>query len=809
MIEIETLGTPGVRRDGEPVSLPTKQLAVLLYLALAPNRALRRDTLLAVFWPESDDGRARAALRQTLRGLRRQLGTDVFVTRGDDEISLQADLVACDLAAHEATLAADGDGNRVLASEPFLHGFHLTGCPAFEQWVDERREGVRRAERAALRRLAEQADEAGSDDAAEWWGRLVRADPLDARAMVSLIEALVRRGEPARAVAEYDAYRDRLHRDWDLSPDPIVERALANAQTERNLGAAPAPKAVPAAPVLPPAPPPAEVGSRSRRPRTRYAIAAMTTAVVALLFAVAKGILWRSPSDIPVVAIRSFENLTGDSLYDRVARSLARGIVDAGASLDIIRMLPPDADDNTNRTLEVTGTIQPRNDSVEFQVRIVDLAAGRVLPAPVPVRASRDEPWERLEIVEARALGGLAYYASDFSQTRCLERRPPSWEAYQAYRMGVQLYLHSSPAQRADSAFRRALQLDPTYTEAYLRLARIHIQDWPILDSLARAMRANIDHPTAADRLAIEKMEAVAQLDWRRAMLAARSLAECMPEERLDVGINAVYLRRSQEAVDAFRELGRAPWTKEFWLYWFFYQAALHQLGEYQEERRITAEAERWVPRYRGFLSQADRRARIALGDVESVTRELSAGTIWNSGIEPYEYLAHGAPDAAADHWERVLRTWAADSTNWRLRSQAAMAWQLLGRPEETIEHLTRWLTLDRGDRGPADIVMLHGALGTAYARAGNRRAADSVLANLVRDPPQEIDESAYLAGARIAAQLSNKEQAVRLLTQAFGAGIRTHPQLMPHQSYIYWHSDPDLLPLRGYAPFDELVAVR
>lgn len=54
MLRLTTLGTIRLERDGEAVPVPQpKRVALLAYLALARPRGLhRRDTLLAMFWPE-------------------------------------------------------------------------------------------------------------------------------------------------------------------------------------------------------------------------------------------------------------------------------------------------------------------------------------------------------------------------------------------------------------------------------------------------------------------------------------------------------------------------------------------------------------------------------------------------------------------------------------------------------------------------------------------------------------------------------------------------------------------------------------
>jgi DNA-binding SARP family transcriptional activator len=65
---IEVDGTPQPGRSGQP-----SRSALLLLLAL--DREVTRESATALLWPESDDERARQAMRQTLYLLRRDLGT--------------------------------------------------------------------------------------------------------------------------------------------------------------------------------------------------------------------------------------------------------------------------------------------------------------------------------------------------------------------------------------------------------------------------------------------------------------------------------------------------------------------------------------------------------------------------------------------------------------------------------------------------------------------------------------------------------------------------------------------------------------
>src|SRR5947207_6706089 len=65
-----------------------RRLALLAYLAAAtPRDFQRRDSLVALFWPELDQKHARAALREALHVLRGAVGQGIVTRRGDEERS--------------------------------------------------------------------------------------------------------------------------------------------------------------------------------------------------------------------------------------------------------------------------------------------------------------------------------------------------------------------------------------------------------------------------------------------------------------------------------------------------------------------------------------------------------------------------------------------------------------------------------------------------------------------------------------------------------------------------------------------------
>src|SRR2546422_946030 len=145
MIEFRMFGTLQLTDAAghEVKSLITRprRLALLAYLAASSGRELhRRDTLLALFWPELDQEHARAALRQALHVLRTALGADVVVTRGDDDIGLDSALLWTDVAAFDRAAAEQHCTAALeLYRGPLLDGFFISGAVEFERWLDDER----------------------------------------------------------------------------------------------------------------------------------------------------------------------------------------------------------------------------------------------------------------------------------------------------------------------------------------------------------------------------------------------------------------------------------------------------------------------------------------------------------------------------------------------------------------------------------------------------------------------------------------------------------------------------------------------
>jgi DNA-binding SARP family transcriptional activator len=208
--------------DLTAVAARQKEVALLVYLAVAGRHgSVRRDTLLALLWPELNESRARGALSQAVYRLRRSLGDEVIVSQGREDLSV-GDCCWCDAAALVDLLHGEEPARAIeLYEGEFLPGFHLAGAPEFEEWAQMERERMRRVVGAAADLLAGDAEALGNlRQAATWMRRQVEVAPTDETALRRLVAILDRSGDRAGAVRAYEEFTRRLAVSYDLEPAP-------------------------------------------------------------------------------------------------------------------------------------------------------------------------------------------------------------------------------------------------------------------------------------------------------------------------------------------------------------------------------------------------------------------------------------------------------------------------------------------------------------------------------------------------------------------------------------------------------------
>lgn len=357
MLRLRTFGGLSIERSaedggGSPTSTATaarRRLAFLAVLAASGPRGMPRDKLLALFWPESDNEKARHALDQTLYSLKRDLGAESLVL-GREELAINPAAMTSDVEDFKAALAR---GDRAAAVElytgPFLDGVFISGASGFERWAEEERNRLTRDVELALEALAAEAANRGDHaGAVQRWQRLATMEPRKTRVVLSLMSELAAAGDRAAALKHAEIYHTLVRDDLDAEPNPAVaalaerlrrEPAVVKSprRTLDRVTATPAaepPKvevapaavtqsAVVAEPVpAPPAPAPprrATVEWLRQRTTRAYRIAGVAAALVLLL---ALSLAWvlsgrhRADSEKAWILPADVENRTQDSIFD-------------------------------------------------------------------------------------------------------------------------------------------------------------------------------------------------------------------------------------------------------------------------------------------------------------------------------------------------------------------------------------------------------------------------------------------------------------------------------------------------------------
>lgn len=315
----------------------SKHIALLAYLASPkPGTWHKRDSILGTFWAENDQTRSRSALRSALYTVRRHLPDNAIRARGDNDLSVDPDVVTTD-TARMADLFEQGEYERALGcyAGEFLPGIYIAEAEAFEQWLEHERRRTRSIASQSARRLSEKLEASNDLDGAIVAARRnYELDPDDegtARRFIALLDAA---GDRAQAFAVYEQFRDHLLEAFGVRPSAETVALLDAVRTRHEPGYVPAvtvPRAKPAAEEF--VVPKAETRPKRPNPR-RFIFLAIPLALAAMAW-----IVWPRREATPaatagrLMVVLPVSNETGDPSLDYlttgIGDDLARLLADA------------------------------------------------------------------------------------------------------------------------------------------------------------------------------------------------------------------------------------------------------------------------------------------------------------------------------------------------------------------------------------------------------------------------------------------------------------------------------------------------
>ena len=803
MIRLQLLGSQQLEREGRgplhAVVAQPKRFALLAYLALATDASVRRETMLAVFWPELDQFAARRALRNTVYQLRQGVGAEVFRTRGDDEICVDPALLWCDAVALGAAVQAGQYEEAVaLYRGELLRGFHLPrGGERFESWLLEERERALRHALRALELLIVRDQQAGHlVEAARWSARTQEITPSDEAWVRRTMTLWAASGDRAGALRAYDAFVRRLRDEIGGTPAADTARLAARLRAENATVVTPAPDrapthvatplieapltaatptasptldALPKRPLVPhltdsrreiPSPPPRPTGSARHR-AFLYTVAAV--AVAGGLLGIVASRRARTRADPHRLVVAVFQNRTGDpqleALGDMAADWVSRGLFATGLG-EVVdpRVLavrgrgangqpadPLQLARLTGAGTVVAGYYYRSGDSVLFAASIADANTGRITGQVAPVGGPTTRPAAALDDLRSRVMTALGIVLDPrFAERALTGTQPPPFPAYDSFIRGWDAFGLGEQRQ-AEKLLRESVRLDTSFAQAAVSLASVasNAGDCGITDSLADRWPPDRSGLNEGDRLTLAiavahchgQPDEVLRLTLTRSHLLPRSSSSLLSSANA-----ALWADRPSETLTILRGVNPAidlAWMPDSAHYAFF---------------QSLAEADHRLARYGDELAVADR-----------VRPEAALGGTW---IRARALVGLGRSRDALDAVDSALKLPADPTMYWGLMAATE------GRPRysATGGWVAAWIAREffaHGDSASGRIVAAR-ALAWAGRRDSVERAtpevqfleatmrdllgdyagARTVLASLLAGDTSNVDVHGLIAGA-------------------------------------------------------------
>ena len=791
-----TLDNGGASLTGAGVQ--RSRLALLAVLAAAGDRGISRESLLAIFWPESDTDQARGALKQALYVLRRDLGGPELIS-GNDTLILNSAVIRSDAGEFNQALER-GELERAVAlyRGKYLEGVHISGGE-FDRWLEPQRVRLHQLFQDALGRLARNAESRSEySEAVRWWRALAAADPVSAVTASGLMRALAKMGDSGAALSHARIYEQLVRSELDAAPDKSVlelaaqisRSAAAEARGQPGATALLEPAVVPDAEAIR-----AQAGPVTRR-STRFAAGVALAAIGVAIGAVA--VFGRQRLDPDGAAL-----IPGaDSV---LMAELTSGLAQRDPTLKVALEGTAAA---ARFRYHVRVSSVTEGDSARLGASVTDVASETILGPIEPLVVLASAYAQGARVLRDRVAVILAAHRNPlFANWAHAAALPRSWESFEQLELGIRAFTSKGPSD-ARPHFVRAAALDSTSGSALLWEA-FAIQDGSPAeaDSILTAAERSARRLGPWERALAVLLKARGRHDNPGAHAAGHRLLDVVPgsEWAILVARDALALGRAREATELNDAVSKDPgWTRDWWLAVIYRDQAYHLLGDFQSELKVVREALRRDPDSRLWL-QAEVKALAGLGRVTEVlsicqravalSPEPAKVEWWPCDQALLELAAHGHMEEARALARSLLpgreKHAVAVATDGALARASLFAW------------VAEWEMVDSAVREVSD----SNANGREYLELLSlvqafRKDKPGAMHTLLRiDSLTARDGNPYAGGdsfhrAGVFALLGERDAAIDFLEQAFREGFGRIP--------LHWAGPLDAL--RGYPRFDALI---
>lgn len=497
-----------------------KRQALLALLGSGPHPQISRDKVVALLWPETDGERARHLLASSIYDLRQVLGDDAILATGDD-LRLNPERVRSDVREFDGAIERGDVGAATsLRTGPFLDGFHVTGAPEFERWVDGERDRLDQRLAHAIEKLADQCSAAGDySGAARHLQKLAAQRPYDSRIALLYMQALDGSGDTPGAIRHARTHELLTQQEVGVAPDEQIAALVAELRTrsgaQERAGAVPPQRA--SAPMNREVAGHPTLGGSTPVPRgraLRWAIGAGAAAllVVGLLVVGLLAMRTSAREREASIAVLPFKSLGGGAETRYFAEGIHEDLLTHLARFPDLKVISRtsvmqyrDAQLNMReigRALGVSvvleGSVRRSGNQVRVVAQLIDAQTDKHLWADTYDRQLTDVFSIQSEI--AQNIARVLHADLSVNRQSGNDAAPTTvTEAYDSYLQARSL-IYSTPVlqidyPKAERLLLRAVELDPKFALAHAELARLYAgMVWTGLDAsnarVAAATRA-------------------------------------------------------------------------------------------------------------------------------------------------------------------------------------------------------------------------------------------------------------------------------------------------------------------------------
>jgi serine/threonine protein kinase/tetratricopeptide (TPR) repeat protein len=556
-------------------------------------------------------------------------------------------------------------------------------------------------------------------------------------------------------------------------------------------------------------------------------LAVLAVAVLAIvLFRVIGGKGLEVDPDLVMVAL--FENQTGDKSLDPLGRMASdwitqglsqTGMVEVVPTMTILQYSPAmtseaGASQGRGQLLSlakeigagimVSGVYYLADDKLQFHASITDVRRRRLIHSLEPVQGPVDKKMEVIQSLREKTMNSLSFCLSkSWDESSFKLTGIPDYEAYQEFILGTEFF--GVDYAKAVQHFERAVELDPSFLgpKTWIATAYGNQGYYAKAESILHSINQNRKQLSPYERHVVDWY--MAQLNGRQeeALRFIRMAVKMTPKNIINNylwGLAALKCNRPKETVEAFAKLDSVDpeilfRTENSWWGIMVLAEAHHMLGNFRKELKAVREGQNYFPDTLG-LKVDEVRALAALGRIKEIRDVIEESlTMKIISKNPGTVMRMASAELREQGFREEALEIAQMAVDWyqqhKYRYSLALSLYLAERWQES-----RALFEELSAEYP-DNIDYKGYLGALAARRGDEEEAIRISEELKHiDRPYLFGNHTYWR-ACIASLLGDKQQAVKLLTEAFSQGrsYRTFPR-----------NDMNLEALRDYPPFKELI---